>query len=162
MPDQTRAHPASDLPWLSGSRRAVVDYPGTDPLAPSLARRAARAELHRWGLPGHAIESAQQVIAELVTNAVVHGGDGPLTLDLAEDGHSRLRITVTDRGRPPGTIQAGTSDIGAESGRGLAIVAALAEDWDHHHYPYTATAVWAVVAVRATDTSTDDDTGALP
>ncbi|MFI9041628.1 ATP-binding protein [Streptomyces sp. NPDC053726] len=154
------------LPWIPGARRALCDLPGTSLVSPRLAREFGRDELQQWGLDPDTIDTAAQVISELTSNAVEHGGDGPMTLDLTEEGQA-LRITVTDRGRPPAPIQAGSPVTGAESGRGLAIVEALAEAWDHHHYPSTATAVWAVIAVRRTTDSrtlpipATDDTGAL-
>ncbi|MGW3091673.1 ATP-binding protein [Streptomyces sp. NPDC001108] len=152
------AHPPG-LPWTPGARRAVVDLPGSSPLSPRIARETGRTQLHQWGLRPDIIAAALQVLTELVTNAVQHGGDGPVSLDLQEEGPA-LRITVTDHGRPPGRIRAGLPGADAESGRGLAIVEQLSDHWDHHYYPSNATAVWAVIAPHTAEPPTADITGA--
>lgn len=97
-----------------------------------LARLLTTAQLASWGLPS---ESAAHIVAELATNATVHGRvpgrDFRLDLAVQDDG-KRLRIEVTDtRGDRippgPGTPTAPAAD--SESGRGLLIVEALAARW---------------------------------
>ncbi|WP_106435754.1 ATP-binding protein [Streptomyces davaonensis] len=102
------------------------------PASPAQAahvRRLVAEHLRR--LPSAAGHLDDVVLAtdELFTNAVRHASTGPddtiiLTIDCRE---SELRVTIADRS--PAQPRMHTSDEAAESGRGLAIVAALADDW---------------------------------
>ena len=70
-------------------------------------------------------DDAALVVSELVTNAV-QAGCTAAVLSLAVEG-DRVRITVTDdTGGQPRVAHSGPSDV---RGRGLAIVAALADSW---------------------------------
>ncbi|MFF3291841.1 ATP-binding protein [Streptomyces sp. NPDC003023] len=108
-----------------------------------LARLLTTAQLTSWGLPS---EAAAQIVAELASNAAVHGRvpgrDFRLELGV-EAGGKRLRIAVTDtRGdRLPRTSASSTAD--SEGGRGLLIVAALADRWDVTPGPAPRKTVWA-------------------
>lgn len=94
------------------------------PSGVSEARSLIRADLVHWGLT-HVIDDCLVIVSELVTNAVRHGGSAyALRLETRAD---RLYGEVFDPGdgvplqRPP--------SLDALSGRGLQIVAALADDW---------------------------------
>lgn len=68
-------------------------------------------------------------VSELLTNVIVHLGEGtPVTLRLAGTCSGRLRVEVSDPGPAlwPVPRTAGDRD---ESGRGLALVEALASRW---------------------------------
>ncbi|MFE4859391.1 ATP-binding protein [Streptomyces sp. NPDC056670] len=90
-------------------------------------RRIMRLHLTLWGLP-HVVESAQLCVTELVTNVITHVGlETPTTLAVSMNG-SRLRIAVIDpdtRALP--TLLSPCADD--ESGRGMALVEAIAERW---------------------------------
>jgi serine/threonine-protein kinase RsbW len=88
--------------------------------------RQARAHV-RDSLAGHPLlDDIELVTSELVANAVKHGG-GEIDLGLAA-GPGRVRLTVTsDAG--PGEPQVRPPTSEGEGGRGLAIVAALADQW---------------------------------
>ncbi|WP_055552474.1 ATP-binding protein [Streptomyces kanamyceticus] len=94
------------------------------------ARAFARTALNGWGIHDRAYEIAL-CVSELTTNALLHGvppGRGFL-LCLSHDG-GVLRIELHDSGGGwpmPGTDVGGDGD--AESGRGLLLVAALADKW---------------------------------
>ncbi|MFD6280991.1 ATP-binding protein [Streptomyces sp. NPDC060209] len=112
-----------------------------------LARLLATAHLGDWGLP---TEPSAHVVAELATNAVLHGHvrgrDFRLRLAVLRD--AVLRIEVTDaRGErlppAPGTAEAVAAD--AESGRGLLIVGVLADRWGVDVGPAPRKTVWAEV-----------------
>ncbi len=78
------------------------------------------------------------VVTELVTNSVKHAGASP-ELTLAWDGNT-LRIDVFDTGRGRPVLQ--RPDATSTTGRGLALVAAVADRWgvDEHD---AGKAVWA-------------------
>ncbi|RAS36778.1 histidine kinase-like protein [Streptomyces avidinii] len=110
-----------------------------------LARLLSTAHLGDWGLPTGA---AAHIVAELATNAVLHGRaegrDFRLRLTVHRD--AVLRIEVTDaRGErlppAPGTVVEAGGE--AESGRGLLIVGALADRWGIDAEPALRKTVWA-------------------
>jgi anti-sigma regulatory factor (Ser/Thr protein kinase) len=109
-----------------------------------LARLLTTAQLGSWGLPS---ESAAQIVAELATNAAVHGRvpGRDFRLELAvEDGGKRLRIAVSDtRGDRLPRASAHAADSESESGRGLLIVEALADRWGVALGPVPRKTVWA-------------------
>jgi anti-sigma regulatory factor (Ser/Thr protein kinase) len=96
--------------------------------APQAARRLVREWLPE-DLDGETVQSAELLVSELVTNAVVHGR-GRLILrgELDDD---RLLVEVIDDGDGfERTVrQRGVDSVG---GRGLAIVDALASRWGIH------------------------------
>jgi anti-sigma regulatory factor (Ser/Thr protein kinase) len=89
-------------------------------------RRLSGAKLRTWGL-AELVDDAQLLVSELVTNALQHGDqrggiDVRLVITLKE-----LLVSVNDgsANRP----QLRIADADSESGRGLFLVAALADDW---------------------------------
>jgi len=96
--------------------------------APALARRS----LTRWfatEVDGDELRTAELLVSELVTNAVMHGrGTITLRAQLDED---RLLVEVIDEGHGfERTVR--TSDFDSVGGRGLAIVDAEASRWGIH------------------------------
>lgn len=94
----------------------------------------ARQELKSWmkshGHGHEAVDDGRVVISELVANAVRHArplSDGTILVSWCREGDD-LRISVTDGGgsSQPRTVSAPTSAL---SGRGMAIVEALAGEW---------------------------------
>ncbi|MFE6825455.1 ATP-binding protein [Streptomyces sp. NPDC057690] len=124
------------------------------PRGARLARRLVSHRLHDWGHPytTQVNETLTLITAELTANAVRHGHvpgrDFHLQLTLAAD---TFRIEVTDtraERRPPSTPSA--PDSGSESGRGLLLVAALADDWGVTPRPAApGKTVWAQLRVTA-------------
>ncbi|EGX57888.1 hypothetical protein SZN_20522 [Streptomyces zinciresistens K42] len=103
---------------------------------PRGARLARRLVSHRLNDRGHpytapANEALTLITAELTANAVRHGHvpgrDFHLRLTLTEDA---VRIEVTDtRAEQQPAPSPPPTDLLSESGRGLLLVAALADDW---------------------------------
>ncbi|MFG2338673.1 ATP-binding protein [Streptomyces yangpuensis] len=113
------------------------------------ARALVVAQLAEQKVP---FEDAAQVVAELAANAVTHGRvrgrDFRLVLRLTPG--STLRIEVSDTRREFGPLPAcGLPDAEAESGRGLALVSALAVRWGTDHGPVPLKTVWAEIDVAS-------------
>lgn len=93
----------------------------------AVVRRHVRALLDGWGLP-ELTDAAELCVSELVSNVVTHVGRGaPVSVGVSVAG-GRLRIEVRD----PDTRALPTlveASAGAETGRGMALVDALAERW---------------------------------
>lgn len=109
-----------------------------------LARLLAVEQLRSWGLP---FEDAAHVVAELASNAAVHGRapgrDFRLTLRRPMEGMLRIEVTDAQGARLPATRQPVSTD--AESGRGLLLVAALADRWGVTTGPALSKTVWAEI-----------------
>ncbi|MER0479467.1 ATP-binding protein [Streptomyces sp. Edi2] len=115
-------------------------------LGARLARRLAVHRLDQWGFPygSELSDAAAAVVAELAANAVthgrVHGRDFELrlaTLSCAHPGAAArpatLRIEVADtrtEKRPPSPDALTLPPPDCETGRGLPLVAALADRWE--------------------------------
>ncbi|MFM9369590.1 SpoIIE family protein phosphatase [Streptomyces sp. Da 82-17] len=156
---------------------ARTTLPGTS-LAPAAARRFVRSALADWAEPAVRADPAEHpappavdgiterladdavvLVSELVTNAVVHAGtDVELLcrLELAEesdDGEgASLLVEVTDHhpARPVHGASADRTSDGAEYGRGLHLVASLAESWGITYRTGSKT-VWARLPVDGVD-----------
>lgn len=102
------------------------------PRGARLARRLTSHRLNEWGYPytSSANETVTLITAELTANAVRHGHvpGRDFHLRLTETGGDTFRIEVTDT-RSEKLPAPGTPSPDAESGRGLLLVAALADDW---------------------------------
>ncbi|MFI9803797.1 SpoIIE family protein phosphatase [Streptomyces sp. NPDC052301] len=95
-----------------------------EPIAPAIARRHARRQLADWGVDEDTAYDTQEVVSELVTNALRYGAP-PVHLRLIND--RKLTCEVHDSGiSAPRLRHARTVD---EGGRGLFICAQLAQNW---------------------------------
>ena len=88
------------------------------------ARRFVRGALIDLGVEEMEFEAAQ-LVSELATNSVIHAGT-PFGVQLDHDGRL-LRIAVSDAS-PRGPV-AKSHSAQATTGRGLKLVAALADEW---------------------------------
>ncbi|MFD4508300.1 ATP-binding protein [Streptomyces sp. NPDC058457] len=117
---------------LSASRRGA-----------RLARLLTERQLDDWGVPF--AEAATQVVAELASNAVLHGRvagrDFRLGLRLYPGGALRIEVTDARGDRVPCRHDPVTAD--AESGRGLLIVGACADRWGTDEASAGCKVVWA-------------------
>ncbi|MGW6793220.1 ATP-binding protein [Streptomyces chartreusis] len=95
------------------------------PVRVSHARHASAAALRLWGVSGSLVDDVQLVVSELVTNAIEHG-HGRISLSITEAASS-IRIEVSDCSPVPAQVRSAQhDDLG---GRGLMIVATLADSW---------------------------------
>lgn len=125
------------------------------PNAVAIARAFTTAMLR--GLPYEAIDNAELLVSELVTNVVQAAGLEMMTpisaishrhlftLSLNITGN-RLLIEVRDLhdGHPTPQPQ----DEEAESGRGLFLVEALSQQWGTSSHPQGGKVVWCVIALE--------------
>ncbi|GCB51676.1 hypothetical protein SNL152K_9032 [Streptomyces sp. NL15-2K] len=90
------------------------------------ARRDIALALETWGLH-RLVEAAEQVVTELVANAVEHTDAATVGVSITRTGEDSTRIVVTDtsRARPA----PGTPSPDDEHGRGLLLVDVLAHAW---------------------------------
>ncbi|MFG2757757.1 ATP-binding protein [Streptomyces wuyuanensis] len=94
---------------------------------------------------GAACPELQLCVSELVTNVIIHLGEGtPVTVSVLRAREGRTRVAVTDPypRRWPVPRPAGTHD---ESGRGLALLDAVSLRWGVDRGPDSKT-VWCEVA----------------
>ncbi|KIF77643.1 PAS/PAC sensor protein [Streptomyces sp. 150FB] len=98
-----------------------------DPREVARARRLVRERLLDWNLP-EAVENAELMVSELVTNAVRHGRTRSVDLRLVRDDDTdALLCEVADDEPAPATLlDAGENDT---AGRGLRVVSGLAREW---------------------------------
>ncbi|MCP9987015.1 ATP-binding protein [Streptomyces sudanensis] len=137
-PAAPAAEPAAPAP----SYRFSVPLPATRRGA-RLARLLAARQLREWGLPP---DPARLVVAELATNAALHGRvpgrDFRLALSVTASGTLRVEVTDTRDDRMP--VQGGpAAGAPGESGYGLLLVQELADRWGVRHGPVPCKTVWA-------------------
>lgn len=89
------------------------------------------------GFDPEAVELARLAVSEVVTNALVHGRP-PYLLRVEAD--VRLRVTVADGSEREPSIE--HVDTVSERGRGLAILARVADRWGWDRRPEGGKAVW--------------------
>jgi len=151
-PERTCAHllsellperPADDVALLVARTRTIDamhvaswDVP-IDPAAVRAVRAAAGRQLAAWGM-AEAAFTTELIVSELVTNAIRHG-DGPVQLRLLRD--NVLICEVADASSTsPRLRRARTTD---EGGRGLFLVAQLAQRWGTRYTPSGGKVIWA-------------------
>ena len=123
-------------PTLSPERLAT--HLPAEPGSTRQARRFVSDVLGRWSCP-HLAEEAALLTSELVTNAIRYGGSRALLEAAAPDGV--LRVSVRDD-NPALPVVGLHPDLTAESGRGLQLVSALADDWGVESADGGGKAVW--------------------
>lgn len=120
---------------LSDDRVAQWDVP-SDPAAVAGVRACATAQLAEWGLDEMAF-STELILSELITNAIRYGG-APITARLLWDRTLICEVSDTSSSAPH-LRYAATTD---EGGRGLFLVAQIAERWGSRYSP-ACKIIWA-------------------
>ncbi|MFE1384214.1 ATP-binding protein [Streptomyces sp. NPDC058740] len=113
--------------------------------APSRARHDVVLALRTWGLEQLA-DTAELLVSELVTNAVVHTDSRTIGVVVTRTSDRAVRIMVLDTERSDMSAQACPSGD-EESGRGLFLVAALADRWDIERVA-TGKRIWCDLAAE--------------
>jgi anti-sigma regulatory factor (Ser/Thr protein kinase) len=138
------------LPQLTHATRTFAQQLSSTPRVARLARLLTVTELHSWRVLPDLTERAELVVAELAANAVLHGRvpgrDFRLALTYAPPAQ-RLRIEVSDaRGDRQPRLPTHEEPTSVETGgRGLLLVAALADTWDCVPYPPSGKTVRALL-----------------
>jgi anti-sigma regulatory factor (Ser/Thr protein kinase) len=104
---------------------ARLELPATTAAA-SVARLFVRCLCEEWGV-GPVSEVAELLASELVTNAVLHA-QSAIELE-ASRSTTTLRVDVRDVGDSRVALEPRAAPSEAEGGRGLSIVASLADSW---------------------------------
>jgi CheY-like chemotaxis protein len=129
VPDVLAGAGLLDAALAALTDRVDAGFPG-EPRSVAGARAFARRTLEGWREPDLA-DTVALLLSELVTNAVVHAESAPnVAIHLLPD---RVHVEVSDEDPTPVTAREATPD--AESGRGLALVEALAERWGQVELP---------------------------
>ncbi|MEU7560646.1 SpoIIE family protein phosphatase [Streptomyces eurythermus] len=139
--------------------RGRATLPGS-PLAPGSARALVRAALAEApGVPARLADDAMAVVSELVTNAVVHAGtDVHVEWRLEESGAFVIEVCDRHPSRAPREAGGEAPYDTPEYGRGLRLVATLAESWGVT-YRAGAKAVWARLPPGGSDAPDDPAPG---
>ncbi|WP_369174808.1 SpoIIE family protein phosphatase [Streptomyces sp. R28] len=134
--------PSDDIALLVARTRAlgtdlVAEWQvPSDPAAVAQVRSDVTRTLERWGLEDLSF-TTELILSELVTNAIRYGGD-PISVRMLRD--RTLICEVFDASSTsPHLRYAAMTD---EGGRGLFLVAQLAERWGTR-YPPTGKVIWA-------------------
>lgn len=126
----------------------LLDLP-YEPTSASVARRTVVHVLRSRGVPSERCEDAALVVSELVGNALRHGRPRPrnrLTVQWELTGE-RLHVQVIDGGGPGEPVRRSAQPgVVATSGRGLEIVAIVADGWGTR-CDEAGTTVWAEIGL---------------
>ncbi|MGW2740958.1 SpoIIE family protein phosphatase [Streptomyces sp. NPDC001450] len=123
------AHPGDDIALLVARTRALdaertVHWEvSADPAEVPRVRAAVTEQLKKWNLVEQ-VPTTELIVSELVTNAIRYGG-APIRLQLIRD-HTLICEVTDGSSTSPRLRRARTTD---EGGRGLFLVAQLAERW---------------------------------
>jgi hypothetical protein len=117
--------------------RTIVTYlrpvPESTPLARGVVRQLLDGELN-----DDALDTAELCVSELVTNAILHASTNvELSVTLARQ---RVRLAVRDQSSELPTLERHSST--ASTGRGLAMVIAVADAWGIERHDFRGKTVW--------------------
>ncbi|WP_443072681.1 SpoIIE family protein phosphatase [Streptomyces sp. RPT161] len=112
-----------------------------DPTVVSRARAAATRQLTQWGMDEETVFTTELILSELVTNAIRHAC-GPIGVRLLRDRNLICEVSDTSSTSPHLRYAA----VEDEGGRGLFLVAQLAERWGTR-YTHEGKVIWAELPI---------------
>ena len=140
---------------VSASTQSVVTDLRPEPQSAPLARAAVRDVLRGSRIEA-IMDAAELCVSELVTNAVLHAGTS-MRLEIRY-GASILRLSVHDESPNVPVLARHTQT--ASTGRGLAMVAAVADAWGIDQHNGNGKTVWCELTVHSVS-ATDIDIAAV-
>ncbi|WP_262699889.1 MULTISPECIES: ATP-binding protein [Streptomyces] len=154
MTTTTISKPSPLTPTGTGHPAHTQSLPCTEESV-RIARRSVAATLRAWGLKD-LVDDARLIASELTTNAILHTARpipdpeqrGCFRLKVERRSDHLVRISTFDRSHSvPRVVQTAET---AESGRGMAVVAAVSYRWGIDPKPW-GKGVWAECALKTTD-----------
>ncbi|MGW2524088.1 SpoIIE family protein phosphatase [Streptomyces sp. NPDC001617] len=154
------AHPTDDIALLVAHTRALADdrmeawEVPSDPAAVADVRSRTNRQLVQWGLE-EAVFTTELILSELVTNAIRYA-TGPIRVRLLRDRTLICEVWDTSSTSPHLRFAANTD----EGGRGLFLVAQLADRWGTRYLP-AGKVIWAeqpLPRMQQTDPATQQAT----
>ncbi|MFC4908275.1 ATP-binding protein [Actinomadura gamaensis] len=144
----------SDIPVLAAGQARVFPLP-PDRTCASVARSSLSIVMRQMGLPADLVDDGALMVSELSTNALVHARENAAELWVWARTSPRPALVVSVFDADPRHLPASECrGLLAESGKGLAIVAALAEGTGAHRSrsrlrpcPVSGKAVWFSLAL---------------
>lgn len=115
----------SKPPQARSAFTAFIVFPAAAESIPA-ARRWVRQQLWRWHVDADTSHCVELLVSELAANALRHSNSPVLEVQLSIG--PVLEVSVRDQD-PSGLIRVCHPDADEVGGRGLAIVAALSDDW---------------------------------
>ncbi|MGO9658908.1 MAG: GAF domain-containing protein [Acidimicrobiales bacterium] len=131
------------------------------------ARGRLEAAAREWGCPEHLVDDARVVLSELMSNGVLHARTDLQVVMCARGGGIRLEVRDASRTAPlpPLELPRAPANLMDEplqpylrdqeltlptaTGRGLAVVSALASSWGWYPEPGGGKVVWAELGTEA-------------
>ncbi|MEO7061764.1 MAG: MEDS domain-containing protein [Lapillicoccus sp.] len=133
-PSGYRSSPVTSAPQHLRPWKVLVPVPE----AVGAARAFVGDVLGHWGEASEQVDDAVLLASEMATNAVIHARS-PFRISVAKSGEG---ITVAVQDVADRRPQLGTGDTRSDTGRGLAIVAALSTGWGCDDVP-SGKVVWS-------------------
>jgi anti-sigma regulatory factor (Ser/Thr protein kinase) len=124
--------------------RSAVTAFAAEPTSATAARRFVRQTLTSAGLAQTLCDRAELIVSELVTNAVLHAGTGPVVSVRIDD--ENVRISVEDTSPVAPVLR--EYGLDASTGRGLRVVSTAASEWGVETTS-SGKAVWATLLMSA-------------
>jgi anti-sigma regulatory factor (Ser/Thr protein kinase) len=130
-------------------QRSAVTAFAAEPTSATAARRFVRQTLNSAGMEQTICDRAELIVSELVTNAVLHAGTGPIVSVRIDDTNVRIEVEDTS----PAAPVLREYGLDASTGRGLRVVSTAASEWGVETTS-SGKAVWATLFTSTTTDST--------
>jgi anti-sigma regulatory factor (Ser/Thr protein kinase) len=161
VPPHGLAHDCSWPPGAGTPRpclRQTWQLPGQSEHTPHRARALVGDTCRRWHVARRVVDDLLLIVSELVTNAVVHAPGERVTVAVLLTAGD-VWVAVVDQG-PRRPLHAHLPDADGEHGRGLVLVAALADRCEAQPAG-GGTAVWACLTLPPPRSLSDSGTSVV-